>query len=147
MKTPYIAYPSTFFKKISLVEVIYLLIRCSKTKFFLRNTTNTDETHTPNTQRKITVERVSRKVSTSYSTSNFLLTMFFAANPSITVFLILNLSNNVSSTSGPSTVVYSTIVSSTFCRSANSTSGSQYANHKKIWAEVSVVLSKCYWKL
>ena len=132
MKTPYIAYPSTFFKKISLVEVIYLLIRCSKTKFFLRNTNNTDETHTPNTQRKITVERVSRKVSTSYSTSNFLLTMFFAANPSITVFLILNLSNNVSSTSGPSTVVYSTIVSSTFCRSANSTSGSQYANHKKI---------------
>ena len=132
MKTPYIAYPSTFFKKFSLVEVIYLLIRCSKTKFFLRNTNNTDETHTPNTQRKITVERVSRKVSTSYSTSNFLLTMFFAANPSITVFLILNLSNNVSSTSGPSTVVYSTIVSSTFCRSANSTSGSQYANHKKI---------------
>ena len=132
MKTPYIAYPSTFFKKFSLVEVIYQLIRCSKTKFFLRNTNNTDETHTPNTQRKITVERVSRKVSTSYSTSIFLLTMFFAANPSITVFLIWNLSNNVPSTSGPSTVVYSTIVSSTFCRPANSTSGSQYANHKKI---------------
>ena len=49
MKTPYIAYPSTFFKKFSLVEVIYQLIRCSKTKFFLRNTNNTDETHTPNT--------------------------------------------------------------------------------------------------
>ena len=33
---------SFLFKNYSLVEVIYLLIRCYKTRFFLRNTNNTD---------------------------------------------------------------------------------------------------------
>ena len=53
------------FKNYSLAKVIYLLIRCYKTRFFLSNTNNTDRngvnkqnTHTPNTQRKITLERV-----------------------------------------------------------------------------------------
>ena len=68
---------SFLFKNYSLVKVIYLLIRCYKTSFFLSNTNNTDKngvnkvcvhmhththarahahthihTHTPNTQRK-----------------------------------------------------------------------------------------------
>ena len=53
------------FKNYSLVEVIDLLIRCNKTKFFLSNTNNTgrsgvnkQNTHTTNTQRKKTMERV-----------------------------------------------------------------------------------------
>ena len=52
-------------KNYSLVKVVYMLIRCYKTRFFLRNRNNTDkngvnktQTHTPtqalNTQRKIT---------------------------------------------------------------------------------------------
>ena len=50
----------------SLVEVIYLSIRCYKTRFSLWNTNDTDRndvnkqnTHPPSTQRKITLERVS----------------------------------------------------------------------------------------
>ena len=63
-----------YFKNYSLVEVIYLLIRFNKTKFFLQNTKNTDgncvnqlnthththtHTHTQTTQRNITLEMVS----------------------------------------------------------------------------------------
>ena len=56
------------FKNYSLVKVLYLLIRCCyKTRFFLWNTNNSDRngankqnTNTPNTQRKITLERVSK---------------------------------------------------------------------------------------
>ena len=51
-----------FFLKIT--QVIYLYIRSNKTKLFLWNTNNTDKngvnkqnTHTPNTLRKITLER------------------------------------------------------------------------------------------
>ena len=61
------------FQKSFTCKVIYLLIRwCYKTKFFLWNTNNTDrngvnkqniQTHTPSTQRKITLERVSMKKS------------------------------------------------------------------------------------
>ena len=59
---------SFFSKNYSLVKVIYLLVRCYKTRLFLRNTNNTDrsgvnkqhtDTHTPNTHRKITQEKVS----------------------------------------------------------------------------------------
>ena len=62
-------------KYYSLVNAMYLLIRCYKTRFILWNT-NTDRngvnkqhthththTHTPNTQKKITLERVSMKIS------------------------------------------------------------------------------------
>ena len=59
---------SFLFKNYSLVKVMYLLIRCNKTRFFLGNTNNTNRngvnkqnthtythththTHTPNTQR------------------------------------------------------------------------------------------------
>ena len=61
---------SFLFKNHSLVVVIYLLIRCNKTAFFLWNAKNTDRnsvnkqnTHTqrPNTQRKITLGMVSTK--------------------------------------------------------------------------------------
>ena len=59
---------SVLFKN-SFVKVIYLLIRCYKTRFVLRNTNNTDRnginkqhthahTYTPNTPRKIKLERV-----------------------------------------------------------------------------------------
>ena len=54
-----------FPKKYSLVEVIYLLIRCCKTRFFLWNTNKTDRNGVNKqnihiiTQRKITLERVS----------------------------------------------------------------------------------------
>ena len=67
---------SFVFKNYSLVKIIYPLIRCYKTRFFLRNTNNTDgynththtqthththtHTHTLNTQRKIILERNSR---------------------------------------------------------------------------------------
>ena len=67
------------YKNYSIVKVIYLLIRHHKTKFFLWNTNNTDgngvnkqnththtHTHTPNTQRKITLERVSVKISVTH---------------------------------------------------------------------------------
>ena len=63
---------SLLFKNYSLVEVIYLLIRFNKAKPLSLNTKNTDRngvnkqnthTHTPNTQRKITLERVSMKIS------------------------------------------------------------------------------------
>ena len=54
------------FQKLCACKVIYLLIRCYESRFFLWNTNNTDrngvnkqKTHTPNTQRKITLERVS----------------------------------------------------------------------------------------
>ena len=55
-----------FFSKIIHLQKSYLLIRCYNTRFFLWNITNTDRnsvknkthTHTPNTQRKITLERV-----------------------------------------------------------------------------------------
>ena len=57
---------SSLFKNCSLAKVIYMLIRCCKTRFFLWTTNNTDRndvnkqsTHTSNTQRKITMERVS----------------------------------------------------------------------------------------
>ena len=59
---------SSLFKNYSLIEVIYLLIKCNKTKFFLSSTITTDRngvnkqnthTETPNTQRKIILERVS----------------------------------------------------------------------------------------
>ena len=57
---------SFLFKNYSLAKVIYLLIRWYKTRFLLGNINNTDRngenkqnTHTPNTQRKITLERVS----------------------------------------------------------------------------------------
>ena len=33
---------SFLLKNYSLVEIVYLFIRCNKTKFFLRNTDNTD---------------------------------------------------------------------------------------------------------
>ena len=55
-----------------LVKVIYLLIRCYKTRFFHWNTRKTDRNgvnkqnahrHTPNTQRKIILEKVSMKIS------------------------------------------------------------------------------------
>ena len=57
------------FKNYSFVKVIYLLIRCYKTRFFLWNTTNTGRNgvnkqnthahmHTPNTQRKIELGKV-----------------------------------------------------------------------------------------
>ena len=53
------------FKNYSLVEVIPLLMRFNRTKSFLWNKENTDrngingqKTHTPRTQRKITLERV-----------------------------------------------------------------------------------------
>ena len=55
---------SFHFKTYSLVESVYLFIRCNKTRFFLQNTNNTDRngvnkqnTHTPNTQRKITLKK------------------------------------------------------------------------------------------
>ena len=74
----------TFHSIFSLQKLFYckshhLLIRCYKTRFFLWNTNNTDRnginkqntthtyththTHTPNTHRKITLERVSMKIS------------------------------------------------------------------------------------
>ena len=50
-------------KNYSVVESVYLFIRYNKTKFFQRNTDNTDrnsvnkkKTYTPNSQRKITLE-------------------------------------------------------------------------------------------
>ena len=58
----------TIFYLYYMVKVIHLLIRCYKTRFFIWNTNNTDRngvnkqnkhTHTTNTQRKITLERVS----------------------------------------------------------------------------------------
>ena len=59
---------SFLFKNYLLVKVICLLIRCCKTRFILWNTNNTDgankqNTHKPNTQRKMTLERVSMKIS------------------------------------------------------------------------------------
>ena len=65
---------SFFFLNYLLAKVIYLLIRCYKTRFILRNKSNTDRngvnkqnthtthTHTPSTPRKITLERVSIKI-------------------------------------------------------------------------------------
>ena len=57
---------SLLFKNYSLFEVAYLLNRFNKTKFFPWNTKNTDRsgankqnTHTSNTHRKITLEKVS----------------------------------------------------------------------------------------
>ena len=56
---------SFLFKKSSLVKVIYLLIGYYITRFFLWNTNNTNRNgvnkqnkHTPNTQRKVTLEKV-----------------------------------------------------------------------------------------
>ena len=60
---------SFLLKNYSHVKVIYLLIRCCKARFSLWNTNNTDRndvnkqnththTHTPNTLRKITLERI-----------------------------------------------------------------------------------------
>ena len=56
---------SFLYKHYSRVEVIYQLIICSKTKFFLWNTNNTDKngvnkqnSYTTNTQRNITLERM-----------------------------------------------------------------------------------------
>ena len=77
---------SLLFKNYSLVEVINLLIRFNKTKLFSLNTKNTDRngvnklnTHTPNTQRKITPEWVSMKIS---GTPLFKTTPYFT-NPSL----------------------------------------------------------------
>ena len=66
----------SFLFKNSLGKVVYLLIRCYKTRFVFSNTDNTDRngvnkqnthTHThanpPNSQRNITMERVSMKIS------------------------------------------------------------------------------------
>ena len=57
---------SFLFKNYSLAKVIYLLIRCYKTRFILlnindidRNGVNKQITHAPSTQRKIPLERVS----------------------------------------------------------------------------------------
>ena len=58
---------SFLFKNYSFVEVMYLMIRCSKTKFFLWNANNPDRngainkthTYTLSAQRKITLEKVS----------------------------------------------------------------------------------------
>ena len=61
---------SSFQKLFTFVKVIYLLIRCYKSRLFLWNTSNTDRngvskqnTYTPNTQRKITLEKFSMKIS------------------------------------------------------------------------------------
>ena len=85
-----IYFPQFFlFKNFSLVKVIYLLIRCCKTRFFLWNTNNNDRngvnkqntyTYTPNTQRKITLKRVSMKIS---DTPPFLNNSTYFTNPSI----------------------------------------------------------------
>ena len=85
-----IYFPQFFlFKNFSLVKVIYLLIRCCKTRFFLWNTNNNDRngvnkqntyTFTPNTQRKITLKRVSMKIS---DTPPFLNNSTYFTNPSI----------------------------------------------------------------
>ena len=53
---------SFLLKNYSLVESVYLFIRCSTTRFFLQNTNNTDRNgvNKPNTkhlERKITLER------------------------------------------------------------------------------------------
>ena len=57
---------SFFFKNYSLVKVIcHVFIRSYKARFFLGNTNNTDRngvnkpTHTPNTEIKTTLEKVS----------------------------------------------------------------------------------------
>ena len=48
---------SFLLKNYSLVESVYLFIRCNKTKFFMRNTNNTDrkgvnkQTHTKHLQK------------------------------------------------------------------------------------------------
>ena len=58
---------SFLLKNYSVVESVYLFIRCNETRLFLQNTNNTDRngvnkqnthTHIPNTSRKITLERV-----------------------------------------------------------------------------------------
>ena len=66
------------FKNYSLVEVIDLLIRCNKTKFFLSNTNNTgrsgvnkQNTHTTNTQRKKTMEQWKGSLSMIMSDTRF----------------------------------------------------------------------------
>ena len=96
---------SFLFKNYSLVEVIYLLIRCYKTRFFLRNTNNTDRngvnkqnthththTHTPNTQRKVTLERVSLKISDTpppfFKTTPPILTTILHCNESFLPYFI-----------------------------------------------------------
>ena len=73
---------SFLFQNYSFVKIIYLLIRCYKTRFFFRNTNDTDgngvnkqNTHATSAQRKITLDMVvSMKVSE---------TPFFETNPPI----------------------------------------------------------------
>ena len=55
---------SLLLKYYTLVEVIHLMIRFNKTTSFLRNTKNTDRmgknrqnTHTPHTERKVSLKR------------------------------------------------------------------------------------------
>ena len=73
---------SFLFQNYSFVKIIYQLIRCYKTRFFSRNTNDTDRngvnkqnTHATSTERKITLDMfVSMKVSD---------TPFFKTNPPI----------------------------------------------------------------
>ena len=75
---------SFLYKHYSRVEVIYQLIICSKTKFFLWNTNNTDKngvnkqnTYTTNTQRNITLERMEGWVGPTMSLAASIFFSFF----------------------------------------------------------------------
>ena len=49
---------SFLLKNDSLVEVVYLFIRCNKNKFFLRNINNTDRNGVNNQKEKVTNQRL-----------------------------------------------------------------------------------------
>ena len=92
---------SLLFKNYSLVEVVYLFIRCSKTKFFLLNTNDTDKngvniqnthTHTHTHTKHLEKDNTGKEGGSSYEPGCFLIFVFDSAKEEtndVTTFLSL----------------------------------------------------------